>query len=41
MKNALKIGTIILFLTFIGIQFIRPNVTNPPINESKTINAKL
>lgn len=31
----------ILFVIFIGIQFIRPNRTNPPIVESETLEASI
>lgn len=41
MKKALKILVIILALAFIGIQFVRPERSNPPIDETKTVEARL
>src|SRR5262252_5177444 len=40
MKRVLKIAAILLVVLVIGIQAIRPARTNPPIDESQTINAK-
>jgi hypothetical protein len=39
MKKVLKWIVIVLFIAFIGIQFVRPNVSNPPINENETLEA--
>ena len=39
MKKVLKIIAIILFLGFVGLQFMRPERTNPPINESETLES--
>jgi hypothetical protein len=39
MKKVLKIVAVILFVAFVGIQFNRPNRTNPPINQSETLEA--
>lgn len=41
MKKILKILAIILFVAFIGIQFIRPNRTNPPIVQAETLEANV
>jgi hypothetical protein len=41
MKKVLKIIAFILFLSFIGIQFIRPNFTNPTITQSETLQASM
>ncbi|HEX8198662.1 MAG TPA: heme-binding domain-containing protein [Pyrinomonadaceae bacterium] len=41
MKKYLKWTAIVLALLFIGIQFVRPSRTNPPIDETQTIQAKL
>lgn len=41
MKKALKIIAIVLVLGFIGIQFIRPNFTNPPVNASESLQATM
>lgn len=40
-KKLLKILIVLVFLVFIGIQFVRPERTNPPVDESKTIETKL
>ena len=37
MKKAIKIIVLVLFLLFIGIQFIRPDFTNPPVIQSETL----
>ncbi len=37
MKKALKIIVTVLFLAFVGIQFIRPDFTNPPIVQGQTL----
>lgn len=39
MKKALKIIALVLFLAFVAIQFIRPDFTNPPVNQADTIYA--
>jgi Haem-binding domain len=39
MKKALKIIAILVVLAFIAIQFIRPDFTNPPINQAETLEA--
>ncbi len=39
MKKFLKISAIILAVAFIAIQFIRPDFTNPPINQAETLEA--
>ena len=36
----LKWIAIILFVVFVGIQFVRPALTNPPVDESQTILAR-
>jgi len=36
----LKWIAIILFVVFVGIQFVRPALTNPPVDESQTIVAR-
>lgn len=36
----LKWIAIILFVVFVGIQFVRPALTNPPVDESQTIAAR-
>src|ERR1043166_5733825 len=40
MRRVLKIIAILLVVLVVGIQAIRPARTNPPIDESQTINAK-
>ena len=39
MKKALKIFAIVLFVTFVAIQFYRPDRTAPPIVEAETLEA--
>ena len=39
MKKFLKISAIVLAVAFIGIQFIRPDFTNPPISQAETLEA--
>jgi hypothetical protein len=39
MKKALKIIAIVLIVGFIIIQFIRPDFTNPPVNQAETLEA--
>ena len=40
MRTVLKIVAILLVVLVVGIQAIRPARTNPPVDESQTINAK-
>jgi hypothetical protein len=37
----LKWVAIVLIVIFIGIQFVRPGLTNPPVDESQTIFARM
>lgn len=39
MKKALKIVAVALFALFVSIQFIRPEMTNPPIVAEQTLEA--
>jgi len=39
MKKALKIILILVAAGFIAIQFIRPDFTNPPVNQDETLYA--
>jgi hypothetical protein len=39
MKKVLKIIAVVLFLAFVGIQFIRPDMTNPPIIVEQTLES--
>ena len=39
MKKALKIIAILVVLSFIVIQFIRPDFTNPPVNQAETLDS--
>ena len=41
MKKVLKIVAIILVAAFVVIQFIRPDLTNLPINQAETLEANL
>lgn len=41
MKKFLKIFAIVLAGAFIAIQFIRPDFTNPPINQAETLEASM
>ena len=41
MKKALKIIVIVGVIVFIGIQFIRPDFTNPPVVEADTLEASM
>ncbi len=41
MKKVLKIVAIALVVAFIVIQFIRPDLTNPPIDQAETLEANL
>jgi hypothetical protein len=40
MRRVLKVVAILLVVFVVGIQAIRPARTNPPVDESQTINAK-
>jgi hypothetical protein len=40
MRRVLKIAAILMVVLVVGIQAIRPARTNPPVDESQTINAK-
>jgi hypothetical protein len=39
MKRVLKIAIIVLAFLFIAAQFVRPDRTNPPINQAETLEA--
>jgi hypothetical protein len=39
MKKIMKWTAILLFVAFVVIQFIRPEYSNPPINQSETLEA--
>ena len=39
MKKALKIIAIVLVVAFIAIQLVRPDFTNPPVNQTETLLA--
>lgn len=41
MKKILKIIVIVLVVAFIAIQFIRPDFTNPPIDQSQTLESTI
>lgn len=41
MKKALKIVAIIIVLSFVVIQFFRPDFTNPPVNQAETMQAAI
>ena len=41
MKKALKVIAILFIVGFVGIQFIRPDFTNPPVNEAETHEATM
>ncbi len=41
MKKFLKIAAIVLAVAFVAIQFIRPDFTNPPINQAETLEASI
>lgn len=40
MKIILKAIAILIFIGLVGIQFKRPNRTNPPINQAEALEAK-
>jgi len=39
MKRVLKIIVVVLFVAFIVVQFIRPDMTNPPVVPEQTLEA--
>jgi len=39
MKKILKIAAIVFVVAFAVIQFIRPDFTNPPVNQAETLEA--
>ena len=39
-KRILKIVLIVLVVIFVGMQAIRPTLSNPPVDESQTINTR-
>lgn len=39
MKRALKIIVVVLFIAFVGIQFVRPGFNNPPLVAENTLEA--
>jgi hypothetical protein len=39
-KKILKIGFIVIVVIFVGMQAIRPTLSNPPVDETQTINAR-
>ncbi len=39
MKKVLKIIAIVVVVAFIVIQFIRPDFTNPPVNQAETLES--
>lgn len=41
MKKLLKIGMIVLAVVFFGLQFVRPDFSNPAVTESETLFAIL
>jgi hypothetical protein len=41
MKRALKIIVVVLFIGFVVIQFIRPDMTNPPVVAEQTLEASV
>jgi len=41
MKKVLKIAAIVFIAAFVVIQFIRPDLKNPPINRAETLEANL
>ena len=41
LKRILKWFAIVLLVILIGIQFVRPALTNPPVDESQTINSQM
>jgi len=40
-KKAIKILVLVLALTFVAIQFIRPDRTNPPEDQAQTLEASM
>ena len=41
MKKVLKVIVIVLAIAFIAIQFIRPDFTNPPVNQAETLEVSM
>ena len=41
MKKAMKWTGIVLIVVFVGIQFIRPDRTNPPVDTSRALAARV
>ncbi|SRR5581483_448215 len=39
-KKILKIALIVIVVIFVGMQAFRPTLSNPPVDEAQTINAK-
>jgi Haem-binding domain len=39
-KKILKIAVIVIAVIFVGMQAIRPTLSNPPVDESLTINSR-
>ena len=39
LKKWLKVLLVVLIVIFVGMQFVRPTLTNPPVDESKTMFA--
>jgi len=39
-KRIVKIVLIVIVVIFIGMQAVRPTLSNPPVDESQTINAR-
>jgi hypothetical protein len=39
MRKLLKLAALALAVLFISVQFVRPNKTNPPVDQSQTIEA--
>jgi len=39
-KKILKIAFVVIVVIFVGMQAIRPTLSNPPVDESQTINSR-
>ena len=39
LRKTLKVTVIVLLVGFVGLQFVRPNFTNPPVVEAETLAA--
>lgn len=39
MRKILKVAAIVLFVSFLAIQFVRPDQTNPVVNAAETLEA--